>query len=36
MSGFNPEAVLNSTVEILAMVKKSEAATWLARFGNPA
>jgi mRNA-degrading endonuclease RelE of RelBE toxin-antitoxin system len=28
--------VSNSTVEILAIVKKSEAATWLARFGNPA
>jgi mRNA interferase RelE/StbE len=26
----------NSTVEILAIVNKSEAATWLARFGNPA
>src|SRR5580658_849182 len=28
--------VSNSTAEILATVKKSEAATWLARFGNPA
>jgi mRNA interferase RelE/StbE len=28
--------VSNSTVEILAIVNKSEAATWLARFGNPA
>jgi mRNA interferase RelE/StbE len=28
--------VSNSTVEVLAIVKKSEAATWLARFGNPA
>jgi mRNA-degrading endonuclease RelE of RelBE toxin-antitoxin system len=27
--------VSNSTVEILAIVSKSEAATWLARFGNP-
>ena len=26
--------VSNSTVEILAIVSKSEAATWLARFGN--
>ena len=26
----------NSTVEILAIVNKSEAATWLARFGSPA
>jgi len=28
--------VSNSTVEILAIVSKSEAAAWLARFGNPA
>jgi mRNA interferase RelE/StbE len=28
--------VSNSTVEILAIVNKSEAATWLAQFGNPA
>ena len=28
--------VSNSSVEILAIVNKSEAATWLARFGNPA
>jgi mRNA-degrading endonuclease RelE of RelBE toxin-antitoxin system len=28
--------VSNSTVEILAIVNKSEAATWLARFGRPA
>ena len=28
--------VSNSTVEILAIVNKSEAATWLARFGKPA
>ena len=27
--------VSNSTVEILAIVNKSEAATWLARFGKP-
>lgn len=28
--------VSNSTVEILAVVSKSDAAAWLARFGNPA
>jgi mRNA interferase RelE/StbE len=28
--------VSNSTVEILAIVNKTEAATWLARFGSPA
>ena len=28
--------VSNSTVEILAIVNKSKAATWLARFGRPA
>ena len=28
--------VSNATVEILAMVAKSEAQSWLARFGNPA
>ena len=27
--------VSNSTVEILAIVAKSEAATWLTRFGSP-
>ncbi len=27
--------VSNSTVEILAVVSKSDAAAWLARFGNP-
>jgi mRNA-degrading endonuclease RelE of RelBE toxin-antitoxin system len=27
--------VSNSTVEVLAIVKKTEAATWLARFGSP-
>jgi mRNA interferase RelE/StbE len=28
--------VSNSAVEILAVVSKSDAAAWLARFGNPA
>ena len=28
--------VSNSTVEILAVVSKTDAAAWLARFGNPA
>src|ERR1700676_3690798 len=28
--------VENSTVEVLAIVSKSEAAAWLAQFGNPA
>ena len=28
--------VTNSTVEILAIVLKSEAQSWLARFGSPA
>jgi len=28
--------VSGSTVEILAIVNKAEAAAWLARFGNPA
>jgi len=28
--------VSNATVEILAIVAKSEAQSWLARFGNPA
>ena len=28
--------VTNTTVEILAVVAKSEAQSWLARFGNPA
>jgi mRNA-degrading endonuclease RelE of RelBE toxin-antitoxin system len=28
--------VSNSTVQILAVVNKSDAAQWLARFGNPA
>jgi mRNA-degrading endonuclease RelE of RelBE toxin-antitoxin system len=28
--------VENSTVEVLAIISKSEAAAWLARIGNPA